>query len=325
MNSNRHVALWYVATILIVLIGVLLNTRGRSAQTPIPLEDAIAAIEAAENRVETYSWSFHFTRNKLSDPTDPTSIVETGPSYYKGFCLYDVSEGRYLLEFEYVSEWDGPAPFIAGRQGWSFDGQFYRHWERSRHGMELPPRDDLGDTPRDPANGPLIGTISSTPFGNPDQAEMNLRVSGLQHLPPYAYLWSGEGHRTFSRVSERLRQHQNSADENVQVTELPDATWCIELTRNSGRPGSTRIFVDPARGFVLTGAEYHDNEAVYRRVATTVEEVADGVWVPIEVIDYNLISGDADRIVLSDLQVNSELVEDDFRVLFPVGTQVAQP
>jgi hypothetical protein len=150
---------------------------------------------------------------------------------------------------------------------------------------------------------------------------MMLRVSGLQHLPPHAYLWSGEGHQVFPRLSERLRQHQ-TAEEDVQVTELPDATWSIELRESNGDPGSHRYFVDPARGYVLTGAEFDYTQTVYQRVITTIEEVADGVWVPMGIMSYNLISGDADRIVISDLEVNPELSDEDFRLLFPAGTQV---
>ena len=94
------------------------------------------------------------------------------------------------------------------------------------------------------------------------------------------------------------------------------------MPNNDIQGGYERWFVDPDRGFVVTGGEHHDGTAVYRRFKMSIENVGDDLWVPTEIIDYNVISADADRVVVSDLQVNPELTDEDFRVRFPIGTQI---
>ncbi len=207
------------------------------------------------------------------------------------------------------------------REGWSFDGHEYRKWAQSRHGTELPPLDQAEVDPRDRTIGPLTGSVSAT-LGSQDNFNAYAHGSGLVYLPPFRFhCFDRETRRMLWPLSELLRKRPD-AGKQILITELPDATWQIEIPDAFDENQRNLYFLDPARGFVITGAEYYHMQTVYSRLTTTIEQVADDVWVPVDVIQYNVFDGSADRIVLSDIEVNPELADEDFRVLFPVGAQI---
>jgi hypothetical protein len=308
----------------VAIVADLISAAQLSAEQPIPLEQAISRIEAGAPRVQSYVWHFHYSRHKLADSRDPTSIANTLPDYFDGAFFYDITSGRYVLEFERVSEWGGGVtPYIAERSGWSFDGQAFRRWQRQRHGTELPPIEsaallDIGAP--DPSVGPMIATITTAQDA---QGEFSAYAigSGLAYFPPFGFLYLDEDRRVLWTLPQLLRRHRDSGNE-ISVTELSDRTWQIERPSDGIAGGRERFFFDPERGFVMTGAEMRDQTAVYRRIVSRIEQVADHLWVPVEITDYNVFSADADRTLVDDLKVNSQLTPEELQLRFPLGTQV---
>lgn len=308
----------------VAIVADLISAAHLSAEQPIPLEQAISRIEAGSPRVQSYVWHFHYSRHKLADAKNPTSIAKTLPDYFDGAFFYDITSGRYVLEFERVSEWGGGVtPYIAERSGWSFDGQAFRRWQRQRHGTELPPIESaalLDNGAPDPSVGPIIATITTAQDA---QGEFSAYAigSGLAYFPPFGFLYVDDDRRVLWTLPELLRRHRDLGKE-INVTELPDGTWQIEAPNDGIAGGRMRFFFDPQRGFVMTGAEMWDQTAVYERTAPRIEQVADHLWVPVEITVYNVLNGDADRILVDDLKVNAQLTPEEIQLRFPLGTQV---
>lgn len=311
----------------------------------LSVDEVIAALEAAEDRSARFVFAFEFNSMKLADPADPASVTETLPTYVRGTVYYDVATGRYLFESESVSKWvDGAAPYIAERNGWSYDGRVYRHWHRTRHGQTLPSIDEPADVDGGQV-GPLVGEITTAEDAAGFVRALT-RQSGLSNFPPFVDVLDtlGGGEQfALTTLSEELQARQVEG-QTIHVEEEPAGTWRIAVpARDAPKKEEIRLWVDPARGCVVTRIEWVElnvpahvvakwtgktppgnlpSELPYRRLQIVLHEAESGRWVPKELNLVEVLSKHCRRIRLTDIELNPALTDEDFRVRFPVGTQV---
>jgi hypothetical protein len=282
-------------------------------------QKALSVIEALETKFQVMRWTAVYGVGELSDPADSNSIAKLRNSFQRTEVIYDPVGRRYRAEMQGVCPWlDGERPYIGSCQGFSFDGEVYRTWERQKAGTELPTVRD------DPGRGVISRDLSDHHLPEP--------------LPQFAYLATGMGYMTpcfsdFDSPSQPLSRILHKwLDEGRDVTVVEDdeGAWTITTpTTYAGHEGyRLRIGYDPNKGGVITGGQWiylgEEGEIENTRLDIELQELGGGVWVPKTVKRVSCLDRPAlvKFVTYEDVQVNPPVDSTTFLSEFPRGVRV---
>jgi len=281
------------------------GSRLLGATRDVPLPEALTTIEALEMRVHAASWSVQAISGRVSNPYDPTSLVEVEHRPYgRSKTVVDLVTGRYRIEQEIVTNWaGGPEKHAAMRRVAVFDGKSVKKGEWFKPGLTLPD-----------ASAPAI------------RAEIDVErpaefmkqygpSSGLYYFPPNIF-----GERMSAFLKERQRQGRK-----VEIAELGSKTWIITTDDYIEVPGVVlRITFDLSKGGIVTDVEWSNARSAepWRKMHIQVEKKHNGFWVPKTVEDVHLLDKTLTRVTFSDVEVNPNLTDKQFTHSFPKGTSV---
>jgi len=284
-------------------------------------QEAIARIESLERNYRTLRWKAHSVEVELRSAADTKSVASQRKDFQDSQVLFDPMGRRYCMAIQAVNSIDGRPPFLASVAGYSFDGEVYRGWQRSKLGDQLPAaEDDL------PARGGIAKDRKNI-SQQEDPVTLACVATGLGHMPPY--FWDGES--PCQPLSALMRKWLE-AKRDFSIVEDYRGVWTIRTTVTiAGNEGCRlQIRFDPERGGVVTGARWSfaaagNCEIEHARLEVELQQVGDDVWMP-KIVRRVLSFEMPPTMTLTtfeDVEVNPTAAADAFRVTFPKGVRVA--
>ena len=303
------------------VVAIAIDLHGATLGGTVELEKAISIVESLEKKFHVLRWKAHCVKAYLANAKDSASITTIKPGFQDSQVVFDPVGRRYHIEMQNVGEWiKGAAPSIGVVTGFSFDGEVYRSWKRSKPGSQLPTVDD---------SLPASGHISK------DRKDLSIKedlvgfsciATGTGYMPPF--FWDG-GESPNQPLSRLLRKWLGEK-RAVSIVENSDGVWSIStpITYAGEKGYLLRIGYDPSKGGVVTGVQWvflgKGREVETTRLDIELQKVGDGLWAP-KTIKRIACLDKPPHIVFASyhaVEVNPPIEPSTFQLAFPRGVEV---
>ncbi|MCX7701410.1 MAG: hypothetical protein N2039_11070, partial [Gemmataceae bacterium] len=303
MFPRRHLdrLIW-----LLVLLPV--NSSSSAASETIPVADALATIEANEQRLHAASWVSKQTHRKLADPHDPKSLLpEERPTYCRERAVVEFRTGRYRIEVESVSPWaHGLDHTGASCYLHVSDGQSAKHAFWFLPGTKLPK-----------TNKPAIKAVVNRDPGTLVPADTDSIPPANTSFPS----WSLLGKPLSELISERQQTNQL-----LEIQRREGNAWLIRIAEDLTSPDVIlSIHYDLAKGGLITHVAWSSVKAperAWQELRVEPIQLRNGFWVAKTTERINFLESSIWRTEYSDVVINPPLSNDLFAYEFPKGTRV---
>lgn len=284
------------------------SSSSGSASETIPVADALATIEANEQRLHAASWVSNLTYRQLADPHNPNSVLpEDVPTYCRERAVVEFRTGRYRIEVESVSPWShgldqtGASCYLHVSDGLS-----------AKHAFWFLPGTKLPKT-----NKPAIKAVVNRDPGT-------LVPAATDSIPPPNISfpsWNLLG----KPLSELINERQQ-ANQLLEIQRKEANVWLIRIAEDLTSPDVIlSIHYDLAKGGLMTHVAWSSVKAperAWQELRVEPIQLRSGFWVAKTTERINFLNSSLWRTEYSDIVINPPLSNDLFAYEFPKGTRV---
>src|SRR5262245_42414190 len=298
------------AIVLLVLIGDCVRSLGQTGQ-PVQPNTVLSSVRETDARYLTVQYVLDYREYICDDPDTRSNLMPTPPDvplFQRTRVLIEPQSGRFRINRDYASVWSsGLEPFACGHVESAFDGQFYRTWDYSRGGTELP----------DPKDRRL------TRHGVLDKETKNLLTNlskygaGLENVPPYT---------RFARLITVLEEAIQ--EKNFRIVSATPEEWCLRLPdpADPSHENVMTIWYDPVRGLVNRyeiNRKENGKESSIIKLFIDYKQVRPEIWFPTQADMVVPSLKQVLRYRYSDVKVNEPIKDPSiFKLVFPPGTRL---